>query len=79
MIWRRSRCPWSARRACGELVYYVDGVAMASAAAAGARGISNNAYGSEAFTGRIDEVRVYDRALTGPEIQAGMSVSISGP
>ena len=40
--------------------------------------IGHNSYG-ERFTGLIDEVRVYNRALTAGEIQTDMSTPVSGP
>jgi hypothetical protein len=39
--------------------------------------IGGNAIWGEFFQGRIDEVRVYNRALTQTEIQAAMSAPIS--
>jgi hypothetical protein len=38
--------------------------------------IGGNTYGSEFFPGRIDEVRIYNRALSAAEIQADMNAPI---
>jgi hypothetical protein len=61
---------------------YVNGVQVASQAQTGAlvtsanaMTIGNNIYG-ERFAGRIDEVRVYNRALTPGEIQSDMLTAI---
>jgi hypothetical protein len=43
----------------------------------GALRIGGNAIWSEWFAGRIDEVRVYDRALTPAQIQADMSAPVT--
>jgi concanavalin A-like lectin/glucanase superfamily protein/Big-like domain-containing protein len=63
--------------------FYVDGVEVASRAFAGNVGDSNSwqigAYGSSAsgfFDGVIDEVRIYDRALTRSEIEGDMSIPV---
>jgi hypothetical protein len=40
--------------------------------------IGGNTIWSEWFSGLIDEVRVYNRALTGAEIQADMSTPLGG-
>jgi chitodextrinase len=64
---------------------YVDGVAVASRLFSGNAGDSNTwligSYGTAQFgtffDGTIDEVRIYDRALTGAEIQADMADPIS--
>ncbi len=60
--------------------FYVNGVEVASRAVSGAVGTSNTwrigAYGSVPggfFDGLIDEIRVYDRALSTTEVQADMS------
>ena len=45
----------------------------------GALKIGGNAVWGEWFSGLIDEVRVYNRALTAAEIQADMNTSISSP
>ena len=57
--------------------YYIDGVEVASRAFSGSVGTANTwrigAYGSVAggfFDGLIDEIRVYDRALSATEIQS---------
>ncbi len=41
--------------------------------------IGGNTIWSEWFNGLIDEVRVYNRALTAAEIQTDMNASISSP
>ena len=45
----------------------------------GALKIGGNAVWGECFQGDIDEVRIYNRALTATEIQADMNTSISAP
>ena len=40
--------------------------------------IGGNGVWSEWFAGLIDEVRIYNRALTQAEIQAGMSQTLGG-
>jgi hypothetical protein len=62
---------------------YVDGVQVATRAFAkpiptstGAFKIGGNGIWGEFFSGRIDEVRVYDRALSGPELQGDMTRAI---
>jgi hypothetical protein len=64
---------------------YVNGVLAGTTAAAGAVGatvsplrIGGNAVWGEYFNGLIDEVRVYNRALTAPEIQADMNTAVAG-
>jgi hypothetical protein len=37
------------------------------------------AYPTEFFAGLIDEVRVYNRALSAAEIQSDMAIAVSGP
>jgi Concanavalin A-like lectin/glucanases superfamily/Viral BACON domain len=44
----------------------------------GALRFGGNGVWPEWFAGRIDEIRVYDRALTQPELQADMTTSITG-
>jgi hypothetical protein len=63
--------------------FYVDGVQTASATFTGNVGDSNTwrigAYGTSAggfFDGRIDNVRIYDRALSASEIAASMNSAI---
>jgi len=63
---------------------YVNGVQVGSAAlsggirtSAGALRIGGNSVWGEYFQGRIDEVRVYNRALTASEIQSDMNTPIS--
>ncbi|HET9665868.1 MAG TPA: LamG-like jellyroll fold domain-containing protein, partial [Desertimonas sp.] len=60
--------------------FYINGVEVASRAVSGAVGTSNTwrigAYGTVPggfFDGLIDEIRVYDRALSTTEVQADMS------
>ena len=48
------------------------------AVSTGALRIGGNSVWGEYFQGRIDEVRIYNRALTAGEIQADMSVPIAG-
>ena len=62
---------------------YVDGVLVGSRAVSGpllvstgALRIGGNSIWGEFFQGRIDEVRIYNRALTLSEIQADMSTAI---
>ena len=66
------------------LMLYVNGVQAASlgvsgslAASTGALSIGGNSIWGEHFAGRIDEVRVYNRALTQAEIQADMNSSVA--
>ena len=40
--------------------------------------IGGNTVWSEWFAGLIDEVRIYNRALTQAEIQAGMTQTLGG-
>jgi len=59
----------------GSVTFYLDGVADGTAT--GAPGFSASRMGddaySENYTGTIDEVKVYDRALTQAEVQAAMT------
>jgi hypothetical protein len=48
------------------------------ATSAGALRIGGNAVWGEYFSGLIDEVRIYNRALTAAEIQSDMNVPVSG-
>jgi hypothetical protein len=65
-------------------VFYVNGVQVGSVAGSGAITVSNGALriGGDAsstgefFTGMIDEVRVYNRALSPAEIQSDMTTPI---
>jgi Concanavalin A-like lectin/glucanases superfamily/Bacterial Ig domain len=64
---------------------YVNGVERASAAAAGTIAISasplrigGNAVWNEWFGGRIDDLRIYDRALSAAEIQGDMTTPVGG-
>ena len=64
---------------------FVNGVQVGSQAMTGAMAVSTgalriggNSVWSEYFQGRIDEVRIYNRALTAGEIQADMNVPVSG-
>jgi fibronectin type 3 domain-containing protein len=62
---------------------YVDGALVATQAAAGTITVStgvlriggNSVFPGEFFQGRIDEVRIYNRALTQPQIQADMTAA----
>ncbi len=65
---------------------YVNGTQVSTLAVAGTIATSNsplkiggNSIWAEWFTGLIDEVRVYNRALSAAEIQADMNTSISSP
>ncbi len=65
---------------------YVNGSAVASHPASGAVDastdalqIGGNAGSAEWFAGAIDEVRVYNRALSSPEIAADMAERLGGP
>jgi hypothetical protein len=69
----------------GTLRLYVNGGLVGTQAAAGALRtsadaltIGGNGVWSEWFAGLIDEVRIYNRALTQGEIQAGMSQTLGG-
>lgn len=63
---------------------YINGVLTSSVALSGSLGVgagplrigSNAVFGNEGFNGRIDEVRVYDRALSAPQIQLDMQTSV---
>jgi Concanavalin A-like lectin/glucanases superfamily/Bacterial Ig-like domain len=64
---------------------YVNGTQVSSRAmtgnlsvTAGALRIGGNAVWGEYFAGRIDDVRIYNRALTAAEIQTDMSTPVSG-
>ena len=64
---------------------YVNGVEAVSqaqtaplTATAGTLQIGADSYAGENFAGRIDEVRIYNRALTAAEIQADMAVGVDG-
>jgi hypothetical protein len=63
---------------------FVNGVQVATRAQAGAISasaqvlrIGGNSVWGEYFQGRIDEVRIYNRALTQAEIQADMAAPIT--
>jgi Concanavalin A-like lectin/glucanases superfamily/Bacterial Ig-like domain/Bacterial Ig domain len=65
---------------------YVDGTLVANVARSGSIATSNgalrigrNTHFGEAFRGLIDELRVYDRALSQAEIQADMDTSVATP
>ena len=65
---------------------FVNGSQVGSRAISGAISVSTsplriggNAIWGEYFSGRIDEVRIYNRALTQTEIQTDMNTSISPP
>src|SRR5213076_1255747 len=64
---------------------YVNGVQVASQAqttplttSTGTLQIGADSYAGENFAGRIDEVRIYNRALTAAEIQSDMNVGVGG-
>jgi len=66
--------------------FFVDGVEMASRPFAGNMGDSDvwrlGAYGASPggfFDGVVDEVRIYDRALSAAEIQADMATGVAPP
>ena len=66
--------------------FYIDGVQVASRSVTSSVGSSNNwrigAYGSVAggfFDGLIDNVRIYNRALSDTEVQTDMSVPVTTP
>jgi hypothetical protein len=65
---------------------FVNGVQTGTASISGSLNVTTgplriggNAVWGEYFSGRIDEVRVYNRALTAAEIQTDMNTSISPP
>jgi hypothetical protein len=65
---------------------YVNGVLAASQpytgsiiTSSGALRLGGNAVWGEYFTGRIDEVRIYNRALSQSEIQVDMNTAVGGP
>jgi hypothetical protein len=69
-----------------RLRLYVNGVQVRSssysgaiASTAGALRIGGNSLSGEYFQGRIDEVRVYNRALSASEIQTDMNTAVVGP
>lgn len=69
----------------GTLRLYVNGTQVASVAVSGALfnssgplKIGGNGIWGEWFSGLIDEVRVYERALTGAEIQSDMARPVAG-
>ena len=69
----------------GTLRIYVNGVQVGSQPVTGtirtsadALTIGGNTVWAEWFAGLIDEVRVYNRALTQAEIQAGMTQTLGG-
>jgi concanavalin A-like lectin/glucanase superfamily protein len=64
---------------------YLNGVEVASEAHAGPLEVNDlplriggNTYGSEFFPGRIDEVRIYGRALGASEIQTDLGTPVGG-
>jgi hypothetical protein len=68
-----------------EVVLYVDSVAVASAPRNGQIAtnnsvlyLGNRANGNRAFDGSIDEVRIWDRALTASEIAANRTIELTG-
>ena len=40
-------------------------------------GSAETVFGGEFFAGRLDEIRIYNRALTAAEIQADMNTAIN--
>jgi hypothetical protein len=67
----------------GFLRFYVNGTQAGSVAqtgniqtSTGPLRIGGNSVWSEWFAGRIDEVRIYNRALTQAEIQGGMNMTV---
>ena len=68
-----------------EVVLYVDGLEVASAPRSGqiatnnsALNLGNRANADRAFDGSIDEVRIWDRALTASEIAANRMTELTG-
>ena len=68
-----------------QMRLYVNGAQVASVSASGAYAVSalplwmgGNAVYGEHFRGKIDEVRVYARALSAAEIQSDMSTPVGG-
>lgn len=66
------------------LRFYVDGVQVGSQPFSGSVAVSSgplklggNAIWGEFFGGRLDDVRVYNRALTAPQIQADMATPVT--
>jgi hypothetical protein len=64
---------------------YVNGTLASSLARSGSINTSNsplrlggNSIWGEWFNGLIDEVRIYNRALTQPEIQSDMNTPVAG-
>jgi hypothetical protein len=63
---------------------YVNGAVVASRAQTGSIAVSNgalriggnNSWADEFFKGLLDDVRVYNRALTGPQITADMNTPL---
>jgi concanavalin A-like lectin/glucanase superfamily protein len=65
---------------------YVNGAQVSSRALTGAMRVTGqplriggNAVWAEWFSGRIDEVRVYSRALSAAQIQADMTAPVTAP
>jgi glucose/arabinose dehydrogenase/chitodextrinase len=65
---------------------YVNGTSVASQAITGSLEVNalplrigGNTHGNEFFPGRIDDVRIYDRALSASEIQADMVTPVPEP
>ncbi|WCB94984.1 virion structural protein [Baekduia alba] len=66
-----------------SLILYVDGVAVATKAVTGSVTTSNgalhiggNSIWGEWFTGKIDEVRVYNKALTAAQVKTDMNAAL---
>ena len=69
----------------GNFRLYVNGTQVGALAltgnirtTTGALRIGGNSVWNEWFAGRLDEVRIYNRALTQSEIQAGMNMTVGG-
>lgn len=69
-----------------NLRLYVNGTPVATQAQTGSLQVNafplrigGNTYGNEFFPGRIDDVRIYDRALSQSEIQADMATPVPEP
>jgi hypothetical protein len=70
----------------GNLRFFLNGTQLATRAQTGNIStstnplrIGGNSPWGEFFTGRIDEVRLYNRALTAAEIAAGMNQTVGAP
>ena len=68
-----------------KLTFYVNGQAVSSSSVSGSLPVSSGAFSiggdsvwGEWFSGQIDELRVYDRALSGSEISTDMQTPVGG-